>query len=317
MLVTMKRAFAASVYALACFLIVAPAANASSGGVSKAVSAEMAAPSGVEVPPAASDMPSPQDLDNAIRSWILAHPEVILQSLSAIQAEQSSSSVQGSGTDAPSVGEAPVSGAMDLLPVPQVTDAADLDQSAAEPGSVQASGFTVEEEALLESMPVVGNPDGDVTVLQFFDYQCRYCKATFPEVVKALNADGKIRMVMMEWPILGPTSVYAAQAALAAHRQGPELYVYFHNNLMSEPETLTREKVDALATKVGLDLVRLKKDMEDPEIEQRILLIHRVARQLDIRGTPTFLIGRDLLTGGQTRADFEAAVAAVRTSGGQ
>src|SRR3546814_10830321 len=116
--------------------------------------------------------------------------------------------------------------------------------------------------------PVTGNPDGDVSLVEFFDYNCPYCRRVAPVVADAEAADPQLRIVYKEFPILGPGSAFAAKAALAAHRQG--LYFTFHKALMQAGGRADESSVLAVAEDVGLDVERLKSDMKDPEIQAAI-----------------------------------------------
>ena len=113
--------------------------------------------------------------------------------------------------------------------------------------------------------PVAGNPDGDVTLVEFFDYHCGYCKRVLGDVMALLDDDAGIRIVYKELPILGPQSVTAARAALAAHMQDPEKYLAFHVAMMSSRARLTEDRVPQMARQMGFDIGRLKADMASPE----------------------------------------------------
>jgi protein-disulfide isomerase len=143
--------------------------------------------------------------------------------------------------------------------------------------------------------PVGGNANGDVTLVEFFDYNCPYCRRVGPLMVQAEAADAKLRIVYKEFPILGPNSVYAARAALAAHRQGK--YVAFHKALMAVEGAADKDKVMEVATKVGLDLESLKRDMEDPAIQKVIDRNLALAQALRINGTPSFVAGDQIVRG--------------------
>ncbi len=142
--------------------------------------------------------------------------------------------------------------------------------------------------------PVLGNPDGDVTVVEFFDYNCPYCKRAAEPVKKLVEADGNVRLVYREWPILGEGSLFAARAALAARNQGK--YEEMHVGLMSG-RRVDEAYTIKLAEKIGLDVKRLRKDMQAPEIKQHIELSMELAAGLGINGTPSFLVGNQLAPG--------------------
>ena len=144
---------------------------------------------------------------------------------------------------------------------------------------------------------VGGNPDGDVAVVEFFDYRCTYCKRFLPNLVELLRRDTNVRIVFKEYPILGPDSVRASRAALAARMQNRDLYMPFHNALMESRGTFSERRVLDIANDVGLDPDRLKRDMSSPEIEAIISRNHEQAGALGIRGTPAFVIGDRVIPG--------------------
>lgn len=158
--------------------------------------------------------------------------------------------------------------------------------------------------------PVGGNPEGDVTLVEFFDYNCPYCRQVAPTMIEAEAADAQLRIVYKEFPILGPNSVLAAAAALAAHRQ--DRYVAFHQALMQVSGTVDEEAVMAVATKLGLDLDRLEADMESPEIQAAIDRNLALAQVLRISGTPGFVIGEEVLRGATDLETLQALVARAR-----
>ncbi|MBM3488411.1 MAG: DsbA family protein [Alphaproteobacteria bacterium] len=157
--------------------------------------------------------------------------------------------------------------------------------------------------------PAGGNPKGDVTVVEFFDYRCGVCKRVYPIVQDLLRADRNVRMVFVEWPILGPESMFAARAALASRAQGK--YEVYRNAMMAA-RTINEPAVFEIARQVGLDVERLKRDMERPEIEAAIRKNHEIAEALALNGTPTFIIGDQLVKGGRDLATLRQMVAAAR-----
>ena len=149
--------------------------------------------------------------------------------------------------------------------------------------------------------PVGGNPQGDVTIVEFFDYRCPYCKQVHPAIQKLLDQDRKLRFVYKEFPVLGEQSDIAAHAALAARLQGK--YEPLHNAMMAAKGQITEDVVYRLAGSVGLDVDRLKRDMKDPEIDQALSANRALAKALELRGTPGFVIGDHLIPGA---IDFDA-----------
>ncbi len=142
---------------------------------------------------------------------------------------------------------------------------------------------------------IAGNPNGDVTVVEFFDYRCGYCKRASPVVQQLLQKDGRIRLALKEFPILGPDSLVASRAAIASIEQGK--YEPFHVALMAASGSLSEERIMRIASDVGLDTVKLRKDMESPVVKKIIKRNHEIARKLDISGTPSFIIGDTLAPG--------------------
>jgi protein-disulfide isomerase len=143
--------------------------------------------------------------------------------------------------------------------------------------------------------PVGGDPRGDVTIVEFFDYRCPYCKQVLPSLQALLSEDHKLRFLYKEMPVLGPASVTAARAALAAQRQGK--YEAFHNAMMATKGQITEETIYKVAGSVGLDVDRLKQDMSGPEIGQALKTNLALADALNIRGTPGFIVGNHIVPG--------------------
>lgn len=148
--------------------------------------------------------------------------------------------------------------------------------------------------------PVLGNPDGDVTVVEFFDYNCPYCRRVKPHIEALLDEDPNVRLVYREWPILGDGSVFAARAALAAREQGK--YEEFHWALMGMQGRAEEASVIQVAQEIGLDIAQLRRDMQAPEIDAHIAASMEMSRLLGFNGTPSFVIG-DALVPGVIEAD--------------
>ncbi len=140
--------------------------------------------------------------------------------------------------------------------------------------------------------PVGGNPKGDVTVVEFFDYQCPHCKDMEAVVDKVRAADPNLRIVYKELPIFGSSSRDAALAALAANKQNPALYVKFHNALLLAPNPLNKDKILALAKTAGLNVDQLAKDMKSDALQKQIDDNFKLAQNLGLMGTPTFVISK-------------------------
>ncbi len=158
--------------------------------------------------------------------------------------------------------------------------------------------------------PVSGNPNGDITVIEFFDYRCGVCKRVHPIVARLIKDDPNIRRVYKEWPILGPDSVLAARAALASRKQGK--YFAFHNAMMEARARLNRSTIMTIAKRVGLDTTQLTRDMKDPEINGILQRNYALAEALKLNGTPSFVIEDTLLKGGRDLPTMRKLVADAR-----
>jgi protein-disulfide isomerase len=228
------------------------------------------------IAPARAEDPSPAEvakIQQIVREYLKQHPEVIINALQEYQKKQ---------------------------------DAKKAEQA-------RQSIAAAKDELINDSTnPVGGNPKGDVTIVEFFDYRCPYCKAVDPDLKKALSADGNVRVVYKEFPILGPESVVAAKAALAAASQ--EKYQPFHDRLLAFKGNLDDAAIYSLADEVGLDVTRLKADMGKPEVMEQINRNYHLADKLNIQGTPAFVIGDELLPGAASAEDLAAAFKRARAS---
>jgi len=157
---------------------------------------------------------------------------------------------------------------------------------------------------------VGGNPDGDVSVVEFFDYRCPYCKRVMPQLLELRQTDVGLRFVYKEFPILGPDSMIAARAAIAARAQGK--YEPLHDALMSSRGQLSEAAVLQVAAEVGLDVERLLKDMNAPEVNDIIARNYALAQALGITGTPSFVIGDNVVRGAVSGAELKRRVAEAR-----
>ena len=169
-------------------------------------------------------------------------------------------------------------------------------------------------DQLLTGSPVIGSANADVTIVEFSDYNCPYCKAMEPRLEALLKADRKVKLVMLEYPILTPASLTGTRAALASVRQGK--YAQFHHALMRFEVNVTDADIFDTAKAVGLDVARLKKDMQAPEISDRIIANFNLARGIRVFQTPAVIVGGPAgihIMGSESAAiDFPKAVAAAR-----
>jgi protein-disulfide isomerase len=170
-------------------------------------------------------------------------------------------------------------------------------RQAAEQAEKQQKVISDNAEAIFRSPLafVAGNPDGDVSVVEFFDYNCGYCRRALPDVVKLVDNDKKVRLVLKELPIFGEDSEAASKAALAAHKQGK--YFEMHQKLFTEPGKADKEKALRIAGELGLDVAQLEKDMADPDIQKSLDQAKDLAQKLGLQGTPLYLIGDHVIPG--------------------
>jgi protein-disulfide isomerase len=178
-----------------------------------------------------------------------------------------------------------------------------IEQREQERQAAVAKSLLSDNRDLLENdpnAPVLGNPDGDVTVVEFFDYNCPYCRRVKPHIVALIEEDPNVRLVYREWPILGDGSVFAARAALASREQGK--YEEFHWALMGMQGRAEEVSVIRVAEEVGLDIAKLRRDMQAPKIDAHIAGSMHLSQALGFNGTPSFVIG-DALVPGVIEAD--------------
>lgn len=158
--------------------------------------------------------------------------------------------------------------------------------------------------------PSSGNANGDVVIVDFNDYQCPYCKRAHQAVKQVVAADGKVKVIYKDLPILGEPSRIAALAALAAAKQGK--HPAFHDALMETSAKLDRARILEIAASVGLDVALLEKDMEDPKFKQLIDRNMALAGALGVRGTPAFVIGDQFVPGAVDAAALKQLIADAR-----
>ncbi|GAB6052349.1 DsbA family protein [Magnetospira thiophila] len=178
----------------------------------------------------------------------------------------------------------------------------------------QVQALTAMQEVIERNpaSPLYGNPEGDVTLVEFFDYNCGYCKKAFPDVVALLEKDGQVRYVLKELPILSEESQIAARAALAVWQLDKDKYFAFHSALMSLRGGLNEARILKAAEDLGLDKDKVKAAMVSPEVDKELTVNHQLAQMLGINGTPAFIIGQQIMPGAVGRARLEELIAAAR-----
>lgn len=174
---------------------------------------------------------------------------------------------------------------------------------------------TLTSQNLIEGpvTPIGGNPEGDVTIVEFFDYLCGYCKRAFPGIMEVINSDKNVRYVFKEFAILRPESEIAARAALAAGMQGK--YMEMHTAMMTIRGRLSEDKIFKTAENVGLDTAKLKTDMSSAPVNAEIQSTRELAQSLGISGTPAFIIGEQIIPGAVPPQVLREAIQNVRNNG--
>jgi protein-disulfide isomerase len=161
--------------------------------------------------------------------------------------------------------------------------------------------------------PIAGNPQGEVTLVEFYDLHCPYCRRMLPVTQALVAADPKLRIVYKDIPILGPGSVLGARAVLAAQRQ--DGYLKLQGAIMAGSPEITEASLHEAADTVGLDWARLRRDMDDPAIQARIDANVALSRSLGVQGTPAYVVGGTLFSGAMSLDQLKAAIAAAHARG--
>lgn len=163
---------------------------------------------------------------------------------------------------------------------------------------------------------VGGNPDGDVTIVEFMDYRCGYCRRAHPEVTELLNTDGNIRLIVKEFPILGEESLISSRFAIAVRQTaGDEAYKQAHESLMTLRGAVDEATLMALATEVGADAEAVAAQMKSPEVDAVIAVNRALAQRLNINGTPSFVFGDQMLRGYAPLDAMRSLVEELRDAG--
>ena len=218
--------------------------------------------------------PSTEEIERIVREYLLREPEIIMQAIEELQRRREATTV-----------------------------------------AEQRERLTSGRDALVadDRDPVIGNPDGDVTLVEFFDYRCGYCRAMVEPMQSLLEGDPQLRVVMKEFPILGPDSLLASRAALAAHMQ--DGYEAMHWGLLAE-SSIDEAAIRRLAEEQGLDVEQLMVDMQSETVAEHIQDNIQLAQGLAINGTPSFVIGDTILPGAVPAERLADLVGQERASGG-
>lgn len=214
-------------------------------------------------------------IEGIVRQYLLTHPEVLLEAMQALeQRERVAAESQRQET------------MTHLLPV------------------LTSNMLT----------PIIGPEDANMAVVEFFDYQCGYCKRLAPDLMQVMDEDKKLAVIFVEYPVLGQASVVAAHAALAAKMQGK--YMDYHRALMTHKGRLSEQVIFETAESVGLDVDQLKEDMQKPEVAAYLDTVRGLAEGLGVRGTPSLVIGPAFIPGYIGADDMRKAIADAREQAG-
>tara|TARA_B100001123_G_C15321502_1_gene1028076 strand:+ start:409 stop:1122 length:714 start_codon:yes stop_codon:yes gene_type:complete len=215
--------------------------------------------------------PQQAQLFQLIRQYIRENPEIILEALETIQTRE------------------------------------EIAQEEQQRRQVRLHKKTIEDSP---EDPILGNPEGSVTVVEFFDYQCGYCKNMLRVLLEAINRNDDVKVILKEYPILGPVSMTAAQASLAAQYQNK--FKIFHTSLMLLKGRISEAAIFQVAKEVGLDVNRLAKDMESSEVLDKLRKNRELGQQLLIRGTPALIIDDKISPGALTLPKLEKLISESR-----
>lgn len=214
-----------------------------------------------------------KEVEDLVKQYILEHGEVLIESVNKYQTRQEAEA-----------NKAAESKAAELLK-------------------------SLKEE---KNLALAGNPDGDVTVVEFFDYNCGYCKKAFTEIQSLVKDDKNVKVVLYDMPILGPSSHEISKWALASKKQNK--YFEYHKALMSHNGEKTEEELKKIAKDAGLDADKLAKDKDDPAIEDEIKKHLAMAQELGIQGTPGFLINEKIFRGYIPYEQMQSSIKEIRAA---
>ncbi|MBV8961914.1 MAG: DsbA family protein [Hyphomicrobiales bacterium] len=227
----------------------------------------------------------PDEVGAIVRDYFIKHPEAVGQILAELMKHRASSS----------------------------TSAATAAKPGAESGVIRANAV---ELFASPHQVTLGDPQGDVTLVEFFDYNCGFCKRAIADTLALLRDEPRLKVVLKEFPILGPGSTEAARVAIAARMQDPTKYLAFHQELLGSPGPANEQKALDAARDQGFDMVRLEKDMTSDEVAATIAEDMKLASALGISGTPGYVIGKDVVLGAVGAPALKTRVKLARETAG-
>ncbi|KQT83423.1 DsbA family protein [Aurantimonas sp. Leaf443] len=217
-----------------------------------------------------------RDIRAIVRDYLVANPEVLVEAMTALEAKQSAQ------------------------------------QAAAQSKAVAsiASSLHASPEGT-----VIGNPDGDVTVVEFFDYNCGYCRHAMADMDAMVKADPKLRFVLKEIPVLGPNSAEASHVSLAFRQIAPAKYPAYHRALLGAPGVSNEAKALGVAEELGVSEAEIRKAMQSSAVMDALAESNAMASVLQLTGTPTYVIGDEVISGAVGKEQLAARVASLRECG--
>ncbi len=239
-----------------------------------ALVAALAATTAFVTPASALDAAQKEEIGAFVREYLLANPEILSEMQTALQTKQEAEAAE------------------------------------------KAKAAIVANREALTAAPqdiVLGNPEGDVTIVEFFDYNCGFCKHALEDMNAIIEGDDKVRFVLKEFPILGPDSLAAHRVAMSFRKLMPEKYGEFHRTLLGSEARATEETAMDLAVKLGAEEEKVRAGMEDPEITESIKQAYSLADQLGINGTPSYIVGDEAVFGALGADVLEEKVANMRS----
>ncbi len=216
-----------------------------------------------------------RDVEMIVKEYLLAHPEVLQEAMAALEKRQ------------------------------QEADA------------VKARTSITQNKATLfnsDHQVVLGNPQGSVVMVEFFDYNCGYCKHALPDMLSLIKANPDLKFVLKEFPVLGEGSVQAAHVAVAARMQDPsgKKYLEFHQKLLGGRAPADKARALAVAKEVGFDMARIEKDIGSEEVKTTIAEDLKLADALGVNGTPSYVVGDELVVGAVGFDQLKEKLSALR-----
>ena len=215
-------------------------------------------------------------IEDIVRDYLMEHPEVIRDAMNALQARQE-----------------------------------------AEEAERQNAAIANNKDKIFNSknQVVLGNPDGDVTLVEFFDYNCSYCRRAQADMTKLIQEDGKLRIVLKEFPVLGPASLEAAQVAVGVNTIAPEKYRDFHDKMLSDRGQASAARAIAVAESLGIDPDKLREASKEENVRTTIEEVYAIANSLGLTGTPSYVVGDEVVVGAVGYDALKAKIESIRACG--